>query len=205
MYNPVIVVLLTALVPAYIARRKGQSFWAFYVISLILTPLIGTICAICSKNLNKTAPARQTEKPSPADNAQPETPPPADNIRPETPSPADNAQPEKPWTCVCGQRVPEGTAACPACGRSRFDQQKKKMACPRCGADNVATDYACAACGEPLHGLVPTLDDLPERYKVRRIAAPDAGPGEEAADDAGQTGRCVEEPRPDEQEPGRSS
>ena len=39
--------LLIGLVPAFIAKNKGRSFMGWYVISILLSPLIGLIAILC--------------------------------------------------------------------------------------------------------------------------------------------------------------
>lgn len=40
-------ILLWSLLPGFIARKKGRSFWGFYFLSLVITPLLTTIIALC--------------------------------------------------------------------------------------------------------------------------------------------------------------
>ncbi len=46
-------VVLWASLPGSIAKKKGYSFLAFFLLSLIITPLITTIITLCLKNQNK--------------------------------------------------------------------------------------------------------------------------------------------------------
>lgn len=65
---------------------------------------------------------------------------------------------QRTWTCVCGQKINEGTTICPYCRRSRYDQPKK-IACPHCGAMNNETNTICFACGKNLREITPSLHE----------------------------------------------
>lgn len=52
----IIGILLWALVPGFIARSKGRSFWAYYFLSLLITPFITMIITLCLSNLKKQIP-----------------------------------------------------------------------------------------------------------------------------------------------------
>lgn len=45
---------LWALVPGFIARSKGRSFWGYYFLSFLVSPLVSMIITICLSNLNKS-------------------------------------------------------------------------------------------------------------------------------------------------------
>lgn len=49
----IIGILLWALVPGFIARSKGRSFWGYFFLSLFITPLITMIITLCLSNLKK--------------------------------------------------------------------------------------------------------------------------------------------------------
>lgn len=44
--------IIWAIIVGSIARKKGRSFWGYFVLSMFTTPLIGTIVVVCLKNLN---------------------------------------------------------------------------------------------------------------------------------------------------------
>lgn len=46
-------IALWALIPGFIARKKGRSFWGYYFLSFLISPLITMIIALCVKNLNE--------------------------------------------------------------------------------------------------------------------------------------------------------
>ncbi|MBR2309841.1 MAG: hypothetical protein IKA47_04830 [Oscillospiraceae bacterium] len=47
---------LWALIPGFIAKGKGRSFWGYYFLSFLLSPLVAMIITLCLSNLNSTKP-----------------------------------------------------------------------------------------------------------------------------------------------------
>lgn len=47
-------IALWALIPGFVARKKGRSFWGYYFLSFLISPLITMIITFCLSNLNKT-------------------------------------------------------------------------------------------------------------------------------------------------------
>lgn len=43
----VLLLLLLALIPGFIASKKGRSFIGWYIFSVLLSPLIGLIVVLC--------------------------------------------------------------------------------------------------------------------------------------------------------------
>ena len=52
-WESLIGVALWALIPGFIALKKGRSFIGYYLLSFIITPLISMIITICLSNLKK--------------------------------------------------------------------------------------------------------------------------------------------------------
>ncbi len=48
-------VALWALIPGFVARKKGRSFWGYYFLSFLISPLITMIITFCLKNLNNVS------------------------------------------------------------------------------------------------------------------------------------------------------
>lgn len=48
-------IALWALIPGFIAKKKGRSFWGYYFLSFLITPLLTMIIAAVRSNLNQTA------------------------------------------------------------------------------------------------------------------------------------------------------
>lgn len=44
-------IALWALIPGFIAKGKGRSFWAYYFLSFLITPLITMIITACLKRI----------------------------------------------------------------------------------------------------------------------------------------------------------
>ncbi len=47
-------IALWALIPGFVAKKKGRSFWGYYFLSFLISPLITMIITFCLSNLNKT-------------------------------------------------------------------------------------------------------------------------------------------------------
>ncbi len=45
-------IALWALIPGFIAKKKGRSFAGYFFLSFLITTLITTIVTLCVKNLN---------------------------------------------------------------------------------------------------------------------------------------------------------
>lgn len=52
-FAPFVGIALWALIPGFIAKAKGRSFWGFYFLSFVITPLITMIITICLSNRNR--------------------------------------------------------------------------------------------------------------------------------------------------------
>lgn len=46
-FAPLIGIALWALIPGFIAKKKGRNFWGYYFLSFLISPLITMIIAIC--------------------------------------------------------------------------------------------------------------------------------------------------------------
>ena len=49
-------IVLWALIPGFIAKKKGRNFWGYFFLSFLITPLITMIITLCVKSLNKVKP-----------------------------------------------------------------------------------------------------------------------------------------------------
>lgn len=47
-------IALWALIPGFVAKKKGRSFLGYYFLSFLISPLITMIITFCLSNLNKT-------------------------------------------------------------------------------------------------------------------------------------------------------
>ena len=48
----IIGIALWALLPGFIARKKGRSFWAYYFLSFVITPLLTTLITLCLSKID---------------------------------------------------------------------------------------------------------------------------------------------------------
>ena len=51
-YSSIIMIALWALIPGFIARKKGRSFWGYFFLSFLITPLFSTIVILCLRKLD---------------------------------------------------------------------------------------------------------------------------------------------------------
>lgn len=56
----VIGIALWALIPGFIAKKKGRNFWGYYFLSFLISPLFAMIITFCLTNLNKTEAVEST-------------------------------------------------------------------------------------------------------------------------------------------------
>ena len=56
-----------AILPGSIARKKGRSFWAYYFLSFLISPLITTIIVVLLSNISNE-PELYSEPPRPSSN-----------------------------------------------------------------------------------------------------------------------------------------
>ena len=45
-------IALWALIPGFIAKKKGRSFWGYYFLSFLITPLVTMIITVCLKTIS---------------------------------------------------------------------------------------------------------------------------------------------------------
>lgn len=116
-WTSIIGIALWALLPGFIAKKKGRSFWAYYLLSFVITPLITTIITLCLSKIKKEEPpavqpeATVVEKTTVADSTA---------IKPEvisSSSEVNNVVPRKMMYCRrCGSKLIEGSEFCSSCG-----------------------------------------------------------------------------------------
>lgn len=88
----IIGIALWALIPGFIAKKKGRSFWGYYFLSFVITPLVTMIITLCLKDRNKVNTASDFDIQT--DQKRPVTEPIAesnkDTIEHNTDEPIDN-------------------------------------------------------------------------------------------------------------------
>lgn len=55
-------IALWALIPGFIAKKKGRSFWGYYFLSFVITPLITMIITLCLRNISLDAANEESLK-----------------------------------------------------------------------------------------------------------------------------------------------
>ena len=116
----IVIAVLWCIVPGCIAKHKGRSFWAYFGLSLLITPLITIIITLCIK--------KRTRLPAPAfssvidlDPLHPHSPEKLITEEPEeTPPPRTDELPKQGpirFCRYCGYELIEGSVYCSRCGR----------------------------------------------------------------------------------------
>lgn len=118
-WTSIIGIALWALLPGFIAKKKGRSFWAYYLLSFVITPLITTIITLClSKIKEEEQPVVQSE----AEVVERTIVAESTEIKPEeisSRSEVSNEVPRKIMYCRrCGSKLIEGSEFCSNCGIS---------------------------------------------------------------------------------------
>ena len=49
----IIGIALWALIPGFVAKKKGRNFWGWYFLSFVISPLITTIITFCLSNVSE--------------------------------------------------------------------------------------------------------------------------------------------------------
>ncbi len=143
-------IALWALIPGFIARKKGRSFWGYYFLSFLISPLITMTIAMCVKNLNEEY---RPEKPADAaQSANRQAVPPANPYPANTPG----------WQCSCGRFHPKYESSC-VCGKSKIANMtlppvetafpespvvgERVFFCRKCGDKLIENSKFCRKCG----------------------------------------------------------
>lgn len=92
-------IALWALIPGFVAKKKGRNFWGWYFLSFLISPLITMIITFCLSNLNKF---------------------PENTKKPDSEQMFDNEEAtaeEKVTFCrKCGNKLLDGAQFCNKCG-----------------------------------------------------------------------------------------
>ncbi len=96
-------IALWALIPGFIAKKKGRSFAAYFFLSFLITPLITMIVALCVKNLNDAAVDVSSSV-----------------------GPRNTISHEPKWICKCGVANVNSLSRCPYCNRMREEVEGAK-------------------------------------------------------------------------------
>lgn len=149
-FGSLIGIALWALIPGFIARKKGRSFWGYYFLSFLISPLITMIITLCVKNLNEEY--RPEQPTSTTQSTSHQSAPPANPYPANTPG----------WQCSCGRIHPKYESSC-ICGKSKTDNLAPSPAkaafpespavgdrilfCRKCGEKLIDNSKFCRKCG----------------------------------------------------------
>lgn len=122
-------IALWALIPGFIAKKKGRNFWGYYFLSFLISPLITTIITAC---LSRVTDKEKIELPD---------------------------DPNRITECKsCGYRDENFFNACPKCGKyeKRYVYLNEEIApaetnmvsfCRKCGEKLIDSSKFCRKCG----------------------------------------------------------
>ena len=102
-WSSLIGIALWALIPGFIAKKKGRSFAAYFFLSFVITPLVTIIISLCVSNLNKASSDESSAAVS-----------------------KSTITPEDKWTCICGSKNANSLSYCPICKRTREEVEGAK-------------------------------------------------------------------------------
>ena len=103
-YTTLFGIALWALIPGFIAKKKGRSFLGYYLLSFLITPLITMIITLCVSDLNeenKVTVIDMTTK----------------EILNNSPENNIIEAPKKNWCRYCGHIINPGDNFCGNCGK----------------------------------------------------------------------------------------
>ena len=108
-FGSLIGIALWALIPGFIARKKGRSFWGYYFLSFLISPIITTIITLCVKNLNEEY---RPEQPTSTTQSTSHQSAPANVALPESPAAGDRIL----FCRKCGEKLIDNSKFCRKCG-----------------------------------------------------------------------------------------
>lgn len=144
-------VALWAILPGYIAKKKGRKFWGYYLFSFILTPLVTTIITLCLNKIpekrkgepNLTAIMPQVSIPAGASKAaapEPNAFPKNDPVAPISPAAEAMSTPGE------GEAVMVDSSLSPGPEKRETPKYSVRF-CRHCGNSLVPGSTFCSSCG----------------------------------------------------------
>ena len=134
---------LLALIPGFLAQKRGRHFWGYYLLSFLLSPLFSAIVVLCLEDLRLADCDEQS----------------ADATREVANYDLANAS---KWQCSCGRFHPKYETSC-ICGKSKTDNlppvsvettrpesdpsSDKICFCRKCGSKLIENSKFCSKCG----------------------------------------------------------
>ena len=118
-WTPIIGIALWALIPGFIAKKKGRSFWGYFFLSFVITPLITMIITIFLSNLNRVvepvksiaSTTTSTSSNTDEDVVTPDTTPPRDRVLLDS-----TISPKVRYCRKCGFQLLAESDFCSHCG-----------------------------------------------------------------------------------------
>jgi hypothetical protein len=112
-------IALWALIPGFIAKKKGRSFWGYFFLSFVITPLITMIITIFLSNLNRVvepvksiaSTTTSTSSNTDEDVVTPDTIPPRDRVLLDS-----TISPKVRYCRKCGFQLLAESDFCSHCG-----------------------------------------------------------------------------------------
>ncbi len=150
-FSVLIGIALWALIPGFIAKRKYRSFWGYYLLSFLISPLITMIIALCVSD--KICEYY-------AENPPPYRPKP-DHQEASAPSNLPEPNNRVLFCRKCGEKLRANGQFCHQCGtETKIISQERDQAppaasrepntvwiCKNCGTKNLGTRNDCWSCG----------------------------------------------------------
>ncbi len=158
-------IALWALIPGFIANKKGRNFWGYYFLSFLISPLITMIITLCLSKKTEIEyleeyPNRITECKSCGYrdknffNACPKCGRYAKQyvyLNEEIPTETDKVR----FCRKCGEKLIDNSQFCRKCGTEIVEEpaitiveQENTELCKKCGADITNDTDICHICGE---------------------------------------------------------
>lgn len=140
-------IALWALIPGFIAKRKDRSFWGYYFLSFLISPLITMIITLCVSNKRREYYPTESIFVEDYSGYQGKM---QLKDRDIYNKPVSDSQ----WLCSCGRVHPKYETSC-VCGKSKFDNlnSPKTEGTSSETAEKPATGNQilfCRKCGEKL-------------------------------------------------------
>ncbi len=118
-WTPIMGIALWALIPGFIAKKKGRSFWGYFFLSFVITPLITMIITIFLSNLNRVvepvksiaSTTTSTSSNTAEDVVTPDTTPPRDRVLLDS-----TISPKVRYCRKCGFQLLAESDFCSHCG-----------------------------------------------------------------------------------------
>jgi ribosomal protein L32 len=143
-------ILLWSLIPGFIAMAKGRSFWFYFLISLIISPLISTIIIICLSTIPEREAPRPQSKPSIFQ----------DTLQEKQCPTCGKLQMANRETCAfCGTSLIYVPIFIPASKDSPAKPAPKIISCPHCGKTQTSNRTNCYSCGADLTTMITDSEE----------------------------------------------